>query len=153
MKVILIADVKDLGLEGEIKEVKNGMARNYLIPNKLAVLATEANMKNWEKKREGLELRKAQILNDAGTLAEKLEGLSLTITMKAGNNDRLYGSVTSQNISDILKEKGFDISRKDIALSDTIKTLGTHNITIKLFQDISPVITVNVVKDEEETQS
>ena len=152
MKVILISDVKDLGLQGELKEVKNGMARNYLIPHKLAVRATEANLKIWERKKEALEIRKVQILNDTNALAEKLEGLNLTIAMKAGDNDRLYGSVTSQNISDALREKGFGVSRKDIALSNSIKTLGTYNIMIKLFQDISPTIILDVIKLKEETE-
>ncbi|NIP31728.1 MAG: 50S ribosomal protein L9 [Candidatus Dadabacteria bacterium] len=150
MKVILIADVKDLGLQGEIKDVKNGFGRNYLIPQKLAVEATKANLNIWEKKREALEIRMAQILEDANTLAEKLEGLTLTVPMKAGDDERLYGSVTSQNISDLLKEKGFDISRKDIALNESIKNLGSHNIRIKLFREISPEIVVDVIREEEQ---
>ena len=148
MKVILIEDVKDLGLQGEIKEVKNGLGRNYLIPQKLAVEATKANLNLWERKKEALEVRRAQILKDANTLAEKLEGLTLTIPMKAGEDERLYGSVTSQNIADLLNEKGFEISRKDISLSESIKTVGTHSLKIKLFQNISPEINVEVINED-----
>lgn len=148
MKVILIEDVKNLGLQGEIMEVKNGLGRNYLIPQKLAVEATKANLNVWERKREALELRKAQILKDAAALAEKIEGTTLTIPMKVGDEDKLYGSVTSQNISDLLNEQGFEVSRKDISLGESIKSLGTYSVKVKLFQDISPEITVEVVDED-----
>ena len=149
MKVILIEDVKDLGLQGEIKEVKNGLGRNYLIPQKLAVEASKENLNLWDRRKEALEIRRAQILKDANALSEKLEGLNLTIPVKAGDDERLYGSVTSQNIADLLNEQGFEISRKDISLGEAIKNLGSYNVKIKLFQEITPEITVNVVNEDE----
>lgn len=153
MKVIFIEDVRNIGTIGEIKDVKNGLATNYLIPRKFVIKATEANLKIWEKKREALEAQKAEIYNSAKSLAENLEGLVLEFSMKAGEEDKLFGSVTSQNIADKLTEKGFDISRKDIVLDDSIKTLGSYQVAIRIHQDVSPEITVNVIKEEDEQES
>ena len=150
MKVILISDVENVGVVGDIKEVKNGMARNYLFPRKLAVKATESNLKAWKSKIEAIRLRKTEVLENAKTLAEKLEGLEISISAKAGEEDRLFGSVTSQNISDALKEKGFEISRRDILLDGTLKELGTYTVALKLHTDVTQQVTVNVVKEEEQ---
>ena len=149
MKVILISDVENIGSVGDVKDVKNGMARNYLFPRKLAIKATEANLKAWESRIETIRLRKTEVLENAKAFAEKLEGLEITIPAKSGEEDRLFGSVTSQNISDALGEKGFEISRRDIELDGTIKALGTYSVAVKLHTDVTPQITVNVVKEEE----
>ena len=149
MKVILISDVENIGSVGDVKDVKNGMARNYLFPRKLAIKATEANLKAWESRIEAIRLRKTEVLENARAFAEKLEGLEITIPAKSGEEDRLFGSVTSQNISDALGEKGFEISRRDIELDGTIKALGTYSVAVKLHTDVTPQITVNVVKEEE----
>ena len=149
MKVILISDVENIGSVGDVKDVKNGMARNYLFPRKLAIKATEANLKAWKSRIEAIRLRKTEILENARTLAEKLEGLEVTIPAKSGEEDRLFGSVTSQNISDALGEKGFEISRRDIALDGTIKALGTYSVALKIHTDVTQQITVNVVKEEQ----
>ncbi len=149
MKVILISDVENIGSVGDVKDVKNGMARNYLFPRKLAIKATEANLKAWESRIEAIRLRKTEVLENAKAFAEKLEGLEITMPAKSGEEDRLFGSVTSQNISDALGEKGFEISRRDIELDGTIKALGTYSVAVKLHTDVTPQITVNVVKEEE----
>ena len=149
MKVILISDVENIGSVGDVKDVKNGMARNFLFPRKLAIKATEANLKAWESRIEAIRLRKTEVLENAKALAEKLEGLEISIPAKSGEEDRLFGSVTSQNISDALGEKGFEISRRDIALDGTIKALGTYSVALKLHTDVTQQITVNVVKEEE----
>lgn len=149
MKVILISDVENIGSVGDVKDVKNGMARNFLFPRKLAIKATEANLKAWESRIEAIRLRKTEIFENAKALAEKLEGLEISIPAKSGEEDRLFGSVTSQNISDALGEKGFEISRRDIALDGTIKALGTYSVALKLHTDVTQQITVNVVKEEE----
>ncbi len=149
MKVILISDVENVGSVGDVKDVKNGMARNFLFPRKLAIKATEANLKAWESRIEAIRLRKTEVLENAKALAEKLEGLEISIPAKSGEEDRLFGSVTSQNISDALGEKGFEISRRDIALDGTIKALGTYSVALKLHTDVTQQITVNVVKEEE----
>lgn len=150
MKVILISDVENVGVVGDVKEVKNGMARNYLFPRKLAVKATESNLKAWKSKIEAIRLRKTEILENAKVLGEKLEGLEISISGKAGEGDRLFGSVTSQNISDALKERGFEISRRDILLDGTLKELGTYTVALKLHTDVTQQVTVNVVKEEEQ---
>ncbi len=150
MKVILISDVENVGVVGDVKDVKNGMARNYLFPRKLAIKATESNLKAWKSKIEAIKLRKTEVLENAKAFAEKLEGLEISIPAKAGEEDRLFGSVTSQNISDALGEKGFEISRKDILLEETLKELGTYTVGLKLHTDVTQQITVNVVKEEEQ---
>ena len=150
MKVILISDVENIGSVGDVKDVKNGMARNYLFPRKLAIKATEANLKAWESRIEAIRLRKTEILENAKALAEKLKDLEISISAKSGEEDRLFGSVTSQNISDALAEKGFEISRRDIALDGTIKALGTYTVALKLHTDVTQQITLNVVKEEEQ---
>ena len=149
MKVILISDVENLGSVGDVKDVKNGMARNYLFPRKLAVKATESNLQAWKTKIDTIKLRKTEILENAQALAEKLEGIEISIPAKSGEGDRLFGSITSQNISDALGEKGFEISRRDIDLDGTIKALGTYLVALKLHTDVTPQITVNVVKEEQ----
>ncbi len=149
MKVIFIEDVRNIGTIGEIKDVKNGLATNYLIPKKFAIKATDANLKIWDKKSEALEAQKTEIYNEAKSLGENLQGLTLEFIMRAGEEDKLFGSVTSQNIADGLNEKGFDISRKDIVLDDSIKTLGSYQISIKIHQEVSPEITVNVLKKDD----
>ncbi|MCY4263080.1 MAG: 50S ribosomal protein L9 [Candidatus Dadabacteria bacterium] len=149
MKVILISDVENIGTVGEVKDVKNGMARNYLIPRKLAVKATESNLRAWKSKIEAIRLRRTEILENAKALAEKLKGLEIFIHAKSGEGDRLFGSVTSQNISDALGEKGFDISRRNIDLESAIKALGTYSIPLKLHTEVTQEITLNVTKEEE----
>lgn len=149
MKVILISDVDGVGSVGDVKEVKNGMARNFLIPRKLAVRATEANLKAWEKRIEAAGLRRTEILENAKSLGERLRGTEVSIPARSGENDRLFGSVTSQNISDALAEKGFEIQRRDIDLEGTIKALGTYRVAVKLHHEVSEEITVNVVEEQE----
>lgn len=150
MKVILISDVENIGVVGDVKDVKNGMARNYLFPRKLAVKATESNLRAWKSKIEAIRLRRTEILENARAFAEKLEGVEISIPAKAGEENRLFGSVTSQNISDALGEKGFEISRRDILLDGTLKELGTYKVAVKLHTDVTQQITVNVVKEEEQ---
>ncbi len=149
MKVILISDVENLGDVGEVKNVKNGMARNYLFPRKLAIKATEVNLKAWEKRIESAKLRRRDILESAKALAKKLEEVDISIPAKAGEEGKLFGSVTAQNISDALAEAGFEISRKDIDLDGNIKALGTYKVALNLHAELSPEITVNVVSEQE----
>lgn len=149
MKVILISDVDNVGSVGDVKEVKTGMARNFLIPRKLAVEASGANLRAWEKRIEAARLRKTQILENARALGERLREVEVSIRARSGEGDRLFGSVTSQNISDALAEKGFEIDRRDIGLEGTIKALGTHRVAVKLHPEVTERITVNVVEEME----
>ena len=149
MKVIFIANVQNIGEIGEIKEVKNGLARNFLIPKKLAVRATDANLKSWETRLQSAKYRNAKILEGAQAIAESLENVSLSFYMKAGEEDKLFGSVTSQHISDQLKEKGFAIDKKDIVLEDSIKSLGNFSVPVKLHPEVTTNVSVDVIKEEE----
>ena len=144
MRVILIADVDSVGRMGEIKEIKNGLARNYLIPQKMAIRATPGNIKIWEQKSNIIQKREEGLRVEAQGFASKLDGASVTIAVRVGEENKLFGSVTSQNISDALKEIGHEVSRKNIALDSPIKEIGTHNISVKLFHEVAANITVEV---------
>ena len=149
MKVLFIENVENIGKRGEIKEVKNGLARNYLLPQRLALRATNSNIKTWEVRLNALKLKDAKILEDAQAIAEKLNEVAITIPVKAGEEDKLFGSVTSQNISDSLNEKGFSIDKKDILLKDSIKELGNYNIDVKVHPEVTAKIVLDVVREEE----
>ena len=144
MRVILTADVDSVGKMGEIKEVKSGMARNYLIPQKLAIRATPGNIKVWEQKSKILERREEGLRAEAQGFASKLDGASVKISVRVGEENKMFGSVTSQNISDALAEIGHEVSRKSIDLSNPIKDLGTHDIRVKLYQEVDAHISVEV---------
>jgi len=150
MRVILTTDVESVGKMGEIKEVKNGLARNYLIPKKLAIIATPGNMKVWEQKSNIINKREEALKVEAQGFASKLDGTSVTIPAKVGEEEKLFGSVTSQNISEALKELGFEVSRKDIKLESPIKALGTHDVSVKLYQEVEAIISVTVVGENGE---
>lgn len=150
MRVILTTDVESVGKMGEIKEVKNGLARNYLIPKKLAIRATPGNIKVWEQKSNIIMKREEGLKVEAQGYASKIDGVSVSIAVKVGEGDKIFGSVTSQNISAALKEVGFEVSRKDIKLESPIKVLGTHDVSIKLYQDVEANIRVAVIGENGE---
>jgi len=147
MKVILTSDVESVGRQGDIKEVKNGLARNYLLPKKLAVIATPGNLKIWEQKGVAIQKQQDKVRAESEVIASKLEGVSVTIPVKVGEEDKIFGSVTAQNITDALAQIGHEVSRKDIDLNTPIKTLGTQDITIKLYSDVTANIKVAVVEE------
>ncbi len=149
MKVILITDVQAIGKRGEIKEVKEGYARNFLFPRKLALEATQGNLKVLEQQKQSLKKKEDKDRTDAIGLRDKLNGVSCLIPVKVGEEDKIFGSVTSQNISDTLAKLGFDISKKDIELEAPIKSLGVHEIPIRLHHDVTVNIKVEVIKEEE----
>lgn len=148
MKVILTADVDSLGREGDIKEVKNGLARNFLLPKKLAVRATPGNLKIWEQKSGIIKKKRDEQLSQAEGIAQKLEGVALLIPVKVGEEEKLFGSVTSQNIADELAKQGLDIDKRHIALDSPIKSLGNYDIKVKLYHEVAPSIKVHVVDEE-----
>ncbi|HVY54757.1 MAG TPA: 50S ribosomal protein L9 [Thermodesulfobacteriota bacterium] len=147
MKVIFISDVESIGRQGEIKDVKEGLARNYLLPKKLAITATPGNLKIWEQKSVALKKKEDKLKGEAEKFASKLNGLAIKIPVKVGEEEKIFGSVTSQSISDALGELGYEVSRKQIELESPIKTLGTHEVTLKLRHDVSARITVEVVEE------
>jgi len=148
MEVILREDIDKLGHRGQVVKVANGYARNFLLPRKLAFQATASNKKIVEQEREAHVRREAKLADEAGDLGKLLTGVIITIASKAGEQDQLFGSVTSKDIADALEKQNFTIDRKKIHLDDPIRQLGEHKVSIKLHRDVSAEITVNVVKEE-----
>ena len=147
MKVLLREDDKGLGETGEIVKVKDGFARNFLIPQGVAFIATEQNQKKYENdlKQKGWRLERDK--QNAEELAKKLENVSATITVQVGEEDKLFGSVTSQNIADSLAEQGFKFEKRKILLEEPIKTLGIYSVPIKLHTEVTGTVKVWVVKE------
>ncbi|MCX7991608.1 MAG: 50S ribosomal protein L9 [Proteobacteria bacterium] len=149
MKVLLQADVESLGQAGEIVNVSDGYARNFLIPRKLAVIADEKNLRVFEHLKRQTEEKIKKIKKQAESLAEKLSNLTLTITAKAGEEGKLFGSITSINIAEELKKQGFDIDRKKIVLEQPLKMLGDYEVKIKLEGNVSANLKLSIVKEDE----
>jgi len=148
MKVILLENVANLGDMGDTVNVKNGFARNFLIPRKLAIPATARNLKAQEHFLQDIEKKKSVEAEKARGLAEKLSSLNLVFTRKAGETGRLFGSVTNMDIADLIAEKGLTLDRKDIQLPEPIKNLGEFDVSIKLHQEVTPVIRITVLPEE-----
>jgi large subunit ribosomal protein L9 len=148
MEVILRDHVENLGKRGEVVKVADGYARNFLLPRKLALPATEGNRKRVEKERKILETKETEERQSAEAIASRLTALELSIARKVGENDQLYGSVTNADIAELLKEKGFEIDRRKILLADPIKTLGENTVPVKLHRDVTAQVRVAVTKAE-----
>ena len=148
MEVILTQDVDALGMAGQVVDVAQGYARNKLIPAKLAVQATPANLKRLEKQRAEYEIRAMKEVERARQLAEEIEALRLTITQKAGEKGKLYGSVTTMDLGSALAEQGLDIDRRKIKLSEPIKTLGEFDVSVKLHSEVIANLKVTVEQAE-----
>ena len=148
MEVILRSDVEKLGHQGQVVKVTPGYARNFLLPKGLAVSATASNRKIVDQQRQSSLRKEAKLASDARELATMMGKVDLTIHQKAGEEDQLFGSVTSQDIQEMLEKQGYKIDRKKIVLDHPIKTLGDHKVTIKLHKEVSLDIPVHVVKEE-----
>lgn len=146
MEVILIQDVDRLGRQGAIVKVKDGFARNFLIPNKLAVPKTLANLKKLEQEKQRKILELQNLKRKSEELKMKLDNFSLTIPILTQQEDKLYGSITSQDLARALKEEGFDIDKNLIILDEPIKSLGIYEVPIKLHPEVQTKIKVWVVK-------
>lgn len=147
MKVILKRDVKGLGREGDLKDVKNGYARNHLIPTGAAVLADLGAVRNWERHREQRDERDRSLRADAEALAARLGELTIRIGVKAGERDRLFGSVTTRDVADRLRQEGIDIDRHDVHLREPIKTVGEHVVSVHLMPGLETQLRVEVVAE------
>ena len=147
MEIILRDHVDNVGKRGDVVKVADGYARNYLLPRKLALPATEANKQWIARERKIAEAREGEERVAAEALADRLVALELTISRKVGDNDTLYGSVTNGDIADLLKQKGFDVDRRKILLPDAIRTLGEAHVPVKLHRDVTAQLKVNVVKE------
>lgn len=146
MKVILAEDVKGIGVMGEVVQVKDGYARNFLFPQRLAQAATDENLKVIESLKKKKLQAAIKEKKDAEALKERLSLISCTIACEAGDDDKLYGSVTSQDISHAFQEEGISIDKKKIALEETIKKLGVYHVPVKLHPEVSAEVKVWVVK-------
>lgn len=146
MKVILRADVDNLGRLGDIVAVKPGYGRNYLLPQGLASLATPGNLKVFEQERRKLQAMNDAVKAEASALAAKIEAAKVVIEVRTGDGDKLYGSVTSPQIAAILAEQGVDVDRRKIQLEEGIRSLGEYIIEVKLHPEVVAKLTVNVIK-------
>lgn len=147
MQIILREDVPSLGKAGDLVKVANGYARNYLIPRKMAVEATPRNLKALEHEKLLIEHKKRRELKDSESLKEKIESISCTIGVKVGEDDKLFGSVTSMDIEEGLKREGVEIDRRKIELEEPIRTLGVYTVPIKIAPETQAKLKVWVVKD------
>ena len=147
MKVILRQDHESLGKSGDIITVKDGYARNFLIPKCIAVLANSRNTKILEEERKLLQHRQNKDKHNAEALAKELETISLTAAVTVGEEDKVFGSVTAQTVTDLLKEKGYDIDKRKIQLDEPIKALGIYTIPLKLHNEVEGKVRVWVVKE------
>jgi large subunit ribosomal protein L9 len=147
MKVILRRDVKGLGREGDMKEVKDGYARNFLLPSGAALVADRGAIANWERHRDQREERDRNVRADAEAAAERLRQLTLEVPVKAGERGRLFGAVTSHQIADLIHREGIELDRHALHLREPIKTLGEHRIDVRLMPGVEATVTVNVVPE------
>ena len=148
MEVILREDIDKVGNRGQVVKVAPGYARNYLLPRKLAVAATDANKKIVEQERQAHLRREAKVQADAQDLAKMMGSIEVTIAQKAGESDQLFGSVTASDISAALEKQGYTIERKKIQLEEPIKTLGDFKVSVKLHREVSIEVPVHVVREE-----
>ena len=147
MEVILREHVDNLGKRGEIVKVADGYARNYLLPRKLALLATDGNRKHVERERKIMETREAQEKAGAEAIAARLSTVDISIARRVGDTEQLYGSVTAADIVDFLKTKGFEIDRRKLILPEALKALGEFDVPLKLHREVTVPLKVRVVKE------
>ena len=147
MKVILRQNHESLGQIGEVIDVKDGYARNFLIPRKIAYAALKGNVRALEEEKKTVEKKRLQEVQAAEKLSTELEKVSVTIPVQVGEEDKIFGSVTTQMIADALKEKGYDIDKRKIDIEEPIKSLGIYGISIKLHQNVTTNIKVWVVRE------
>jgi large subunit ribosomal protein L9 len=149
MEVILREHVDNLGRRGEVVKVADGYARNYLLPRKLALLATEGNKKQIEREREKFESKELEEKKVAEAVGERLAAIEIEIARKVGETEALYGSVTSGDVAEVLHAKGFDIDKRKLVLQEPIKKLGDYSIPVKLHRDVTTNLKVRVVAEGE----
>ena len=148
MEVILREEVENLGRRGEVVWVAAGYARNFLLPKRMAVAATESNKKIVEQEKQAHLRREAKEIGDASELAKMVANVNITIAQKAGENDQLFGSVTVQDIAAALEKQGYNIDRRKLHLDEPIKSLGEFKVSVKLHREVTVELPVHVVKEE-----
>ena len=148
MEVILREHVDNLGRRGDVVKVAAGYARNYLLPRKLALAVTEGNRRQIERERKVAEVRESEEKSQAEALAQRLEATDIEIARRVGENQTLYGSVTSADIAEALRGKGFEIDKRKIALADPLKTLGEVTVPLRVHREVTAQLKVKVVADQ-----
>ena len=147
MEVILREHVDNLGRRGDVVKVASGYARNYLLPRKLALAVTEANKRQIERERKNAEARELEEKSQAEAFAKRLSETEISIGRRVGENDTLYGSVTSADIAAALNAKGFEIDKRKITLTDPLKALGEYTVPVKIHREVTAPVKVKVVKE------
>ena len=148
MEVILREDIEKLGVRGQVIKVASGYARNFLLPKRMAVAATESNKKIVEQERQAHLRKEVKVQGEAEDLAKIMTGATVRIVQKAGENDQLFGSVTSKDIAEALSAQDYNIDRRKIQLDDPIRQLGEYKVPVRLHKDVTVEITVIVAKEE-----
>jgi large subunit ribosomal protein L9 len=148
MEVVLIKDQENLGKALDVIPVKDGFARNYLIPKGIAVPATEGNKKRVAEARERAKTREEKKIAEAREIAVKIEQTPCTISVKVGEEEKIYGSVSSQEIADFLKKEGFSIEKRDVNIDEPIRQLGVYTVNITIYRNVTANLKVWVVKEE-----
>jgi large subunit ribosomal protein L9 len=148
MQIILAEDIEGLGRAGETVRVKDGYARNFLLPKQKALLANVKNVKWLERQRAVILEKASQVRESAEAFAKSLSGVELTIEKKAGGEGKLFGSVTAADIAEALKEKGFEVDRRKISIGEPIKRLGDHTVTVKVHMEVHADVTVHVIGED-----
>ncbi|MDR3111566.1 MAG: 50S ribosomal protein L9 [Elusimicrobiota bacterium] len=148
MKVILRTDIVNVGKQGEIKEVAAGYARNYLVPKNLVMEATAQNFKTWEREKDKLAKQREETINSARAVAQNMEIETFTIKVKVGENGKVFGSVTTASISKLLSNSGFEVDRRCILLSENIKDIGDHEISVRIHPEVSAKIKLSVIAED-----
>jgi large subunit ribosomal protein L9 len=152
MQVILLERISRLGQMGDTVKVKDGFARNFLLPQGKALRANEANKKKFEGQRAQLEARNLERKSEATSVAEKLDGKSFIIVRSAGETGQLYGSVSTRDIADLLTAEGFSVNRNQVELNQPIKTIGLTNVAIALHPEVEVTVTLNIARSTEEAE-
>jgi len=147
MQIILQEDVEKLGHRGDVVTVKPGYARNFLIPRKLGIEATAGNMKALERIRTALAKKTANELEAAQKQAQLLNGVALSFTRKTGENDQMFGSVTTADVAEALEAQGFKVDKRQVQLAEPLKTIGEREVSIKVFRDVTAAVKVTVGKE------
>lgn len=152
MDVILLERIARLGQMGDTVTVKDGYARNFLLPQGKALRATETNKKHFESQRSQLEARNLERKSEAEQVAEKLDGKSFIVVRSAGETGQLYGSVSTRDITDIITENGFTLARNQVELNHPIKTIGLHAVTLRLHPEVHVLVTINIARSTQEAE-
>jgi large subunit ribosomal protein L9 len=147
MRIVLRENVEIVGRRGEVVKVADGFARNFLLPKKLALEATDANLKRIEQERKVREVHEAKEKQEFQALASRLSQLSLTAVRKVGENEALYGSVTNSDVGELLEKQGFSVDKRKILLDEPIKALGIYEVPVKLHPEVTATVKVWVVKE------